>query len=85
MNPTTTKVGIGVSSPERFLHIANGDLKIGLNAGAYPSSNRLLFGDGEYIQIGEMLNDDQLAFKAKNFVFLPSSTGYNGYDKKNID
>lgn len=75
--PSTTKIGIGTSAPTSLFHITNGDLKIGLNAGAFSTSNRLLFGDGDFIQIGELFQDDRLALQAKQFTFWPYP-GYSG-------
>ena len=76
--PLTTKIGIGLTTPNYLLHLNGGDFKIGNSSGAFTNTNRLLFGDGEYIQIGEMLNDDQLVFKAKSHIFMPSSS-FNGW------
>lgn len=75
-SPTTTKVGIGITTPVSLLQVAEGDLKLGSTAGAFPTKNRLLFGDGEYIQMGELEADDRLTFKANSgFNFIGGSVG----------
>ena len=75
-NPTTTKVGIGISSPTERLHINSGALKIGNTSNATDRAQNLLkFGDGSYVQIGEWEDDDVLSFKANKFNFTNGNLG----------
>ena len=75
-NPTTTKVGIGISSPAERLHINGGALKIGNGTSATDRAQNLLkFGDGSYVQIGEWENDDMLSFKANSYNFTNGNLG----------
>ncbi len=57
-----TNVGIGTSSPEYKLHIQNtggaSSAKIGYSS--LYTDNRLFFGDGNYVYIGELNADDRL-------------------------
>ena len=63
-NPSTTKVGIGISPTELF-HINNGALKIGNSTSANDRAiNMIKIGDGSYIKIGEWEADDKLSFYA---------------------
>ena len=74
-NPSTTKVGIGITPTELF-HINGGALKIGNSSGSSDRAlNMIKIGDGSYIQIGEWENDDQLSFKASSYSFTNGSVG----------
>ena len=76
-SPTsTTNVGIGTNSPETRIHVDNGALKIGSSAAtAARLQNVLLFGDDEYVTIGEFQKDDMLSFKADAFNFTDGYVG----------
>lgn len=76
VNPDTTKVGIGISSPTERLHINKGALKIGNSSSATDRSiNMLKIGDGNYVQIGEWEADDMLSFKANRYNFTNGNVG----------
>lgn len=75
-NPISTKVGIGIATPDARLHIDNGALKIGEGTSATArSTNVLYFGDEDYVKIGEWESDDMLSFWANQFNF---NNGYVG-------
>lgn len=75
-SPDSTKVGIGISNPIERLHINNGALKIGNGTSAAARSyNRLKFGDGDYVSIGEWEADNMLSFKANQFNFNNGNVG----------
>lgn len=75
-NPTTTKVGIGISSPIERLHINSGALKIGNGTSATDRAQNLLkFGDNSYVQIGEWEANNTLSFKANNYNFTNGNVG----------
>ena len=75
-NPTTTKVGIGISSPTERLHINSGALKIGNGTSATDRAQNLLkFGDNSYVQIGEWEANNTLSFKANNYNFTNGNVG----------
>ncbi|MBQ6764989.1 MAG: hypothetical protein IJP45_07375 [Paludibacteraceae bacterium] len=76
VNPDTTKVGIGITSPSERLHINKGALKIGnTSSQADRSINLLKFGDGNYIHIGEWEADNMLSFKANKYNFTNGNVG----------
>ena len=78
INPTTTNVGIGTTTPAVKLHIDNGGVKIGNLTDATSRTNNLLrFGDGDYVKIGEWESDDYLSFKASRFNFTTGSLFVN--------
>ena len=70
-NPTTTKIGIGITSPSELVQINGGALKIGNSSSATDRAvNMLKFGDGNYVRIGEWEKDDQLSlYAAQGFNF----------------
>ena len=75
-NPTTTKVGIGITSPTERLHINSGALKIGNSSSATDRAQNLLkFGDGSYVQIGEWEANNTMSFKANNYNFTNGNLG----------
>jgi hypothetical protein len=75
-NPTSTKIGIGLTYPTELLHINGGALKIGNSAGATDrAKNMLKIGDGNYVQIGEWEADDVLSFKANKYSFTVGNVG----------
>jgi len=75
-NPTTTKVGIGITSPTERLHINSGALKIGNGTSATDRAQNLLkFGDNSYVQIGEWEANNTLSFKANNYNFTSGNVG----------
>ncbi len=75
-NPTTTKVGIGITSPTERLHINSGALKIGNGTSATDRAQNLLkFGDNNYVQIGEWEANNTLSFKANNYNFINGNVG----------
>lgn len=68
-------VGIKTIPAERF-HVDSGNIKIGKSLWTSASDNLyLMFGDGNFVTIGEASVDDQLNLNAKNFIFMPSVTG----------
>lgn len=76
VNPDTTKVGIGITSPSERLHINKGALKIGnTSSQADRSINLLKFGDGNYIHIGEWEANNMLSFKANKYNFTNGNVG----------
>jgi hypothetical protein len=75
-NPTTTRIGIGFTSPTELLHINGGALKIGNTTNATDRAvNMLKFGDGNYVQIGEWEADDLFSFKASRYNFTNGNVG----------
>ncbi len=71
MNGTAPVAGILTQWP-------SGDIKIGINAG---TTNRLLFGDGSFVYIGEESSDDRMVIHAGTLMFNLTSgggTGING-------
>jgi hypothetical protein len=75
-NPTTTKVGIGLTYPTELFHINGGALKIGNSTSATDRAVSMLkFGDGSYVQIGEWEADDLLSFKATRYNFTNGNVG----------
>lgn len=71
MNGTAPVAGILTQWP-------SGDIKIGINAG---TTNRLLFGDGSFVYIGEESSDDRMVIHAGTLMFNLTSgggTGVNG-------
>lgn len=78
-NPTTTKIGIGITSPSELVHINGGTLKIGNStSSADRAKNLLKFGDGSYVQIGEWEADDMLSFQANKYNFNKGNVGIGG-------
>ena len=76
INPDTTKVGIGITSPTERLHINKGALKIGNSSSQSDrQTNILKFGDGNYVNIGEWEADDMLSFKANKYNFTNGNVG----------
>ena len=76
VDPNTTKVGIGITSPTERLHINSGALKIGNGTSAIDRAQNLLkFGDNNYVQIGEWEADDMLSFKASKYNFTGGNLG----------
>jgi len=74
-NPTTTKVGVGITPTELF-HVNGGALKIGNGYDANSRAiNMIKIGDGDYIQIGEWEADDMLSFKASRYNFTNGNVG----------
>jgi len=74
-NPSTTKVGIGITPSELF-HVNGGALKIGNGTDATSRSvNMIKIGYGNYIQIGEWEADDMLSFKASKYNFTNGNVG----------
>jgi hypothetical protein len=75
-NPTTTKVGVGITNPSELFQINGGALKIGNSSSANDRAvNMLKIGDGSYIQIGEWEADDKLSFKANSYNFTGGNVG----------
>ena len=75
-NPSTTNVGIGITSPSERLQVNNGALKVGNSSNASDRSvNMIKIGDGSYVQIGEWEADDQLSFKASKYNFTNGNVG----------
>lgn len=78
----TGRVGIGLGAavaPTEQLQVDGGNVKIGLSTWSSTASDRLLkFGDNSFVTLGETDGDDLLQFRAKDFRFNASSTGYTG-------
>lgn len=76
-SPTsTTNVGVGTNAAETRLHVDNGALKIGSSTSSTArTQNLLLFGDDEYVALGEFQNDDMLSFRANSFNFTDGYVG----------
>jgi hypothetical protein len=75
-NPDTTKVGIGTTNPTEHVHINNGALKIGNGtSNTDRTKNVLKFGDGDYVRIGELDEDDMLSFAANRYNFIGGNVG----------
>ena len=69
-------VGIGILNPTTRLHVNGGALKIGNTASSSDRlKNFLQFGDGSYVQIGELEKDDYLTFKATGYNFTKGNVG----------
>ena len=62
---TNGNVGIGMHSPSEKLHVCNGSLKLGAPI-IGPTYDKIKFGDGDYVQIGEWEGDDILSFYARS-------------------
>ena len=78
LNPTTAKVGIGITNPQEKVQIVGGVLKIGnLSVPSDRQTSLLKFGDGDYIRIGEWEADDMLSFKASRYNFTNGNVGIN--------
>lgn len=70
-------VGIGTENPQKGLHVEGG-IKIGTTTqSADRLKNVLLFGDGEYVKIGEFESDDKLSFRASRYNFTYGNVGIN--------
>ena len=69
-------VGIGILNPTTRLHVNGGALKIGNTSSSSDRlKNFLQFGDGSYVQIGELEKDDYLTFKATGYNFTKGNVG----------
>lgn len=68
MNGATPVAGIMTQWP-------SGDIRIGINAG---TTNRLLFGDGSFVYIGEESSDDRMVIHAGTLMFNLTSGGGTG-------
>ncbi|MBQ7210348.1 MAG: hypothetical protein IJS05_05590 [Paludibacteraceae bacterium] len=76
VNPDTTKVGIGITSPTERLHVNNGVLRVGNGStGSERAKNMIKIGDGDFIRIGEWEADDMLSFKASKYDFTNGNVG----------
>jgi len=80
-NSTTYDVGIGTITPGYKLHVQNtggaSSAKIGYSS-AY-TDNRLFFGDGSYVYIGEMNSDDRLYMRGSTMsIDIGGNTGSSG-------
>ncbi|GAA4364450.1 hypothetical protein GCM10023185_34010 [Hymenobacter saemangeumensis] len=72
-------VGIGTATVADRLHVDGGHARLGLAQWSSAANDRLLkFGDGDYVTIGESGRDDVLQLRGQDFVFMPSSGGYDG-------
>lgn len=74
--------GIGTITPTHKLQVVDADLfsgtiKIGANSSNAGYPKLVLFGDGNYVSIGESAIDDQLEFKASKFYFTTNSGSGN--------
>ncbi len=71
-------VGIGTTTPTNQLQVVDantygGFIKIGANSSAPGWNKKLLFGDGNFVSVGESLIDDQMELTAGNFYFKNNS------------
>lgn len=78
-NTNLGNVGIGNNSPTSPLHVyslgMDASAKIGYSSSYY--SNRLYFGDGDYVWVGEGLADDRLVLRGGTLgVYINSGGGY---------
>jgi hypothetical protein len=78
-NTNLGNVGIGNNSPTSPLHVyslgSDASAKIGYSSSYF--SNRLYFGDGDYVWVGEGLADDRLILRGGTMgVFINSGGGY---------
>ena len=85
-NPTSTRVGIGITNPSERVHINGGALKIGNTTNASDRAvNLLKFGDGSFVQIGEWEADDMLSFKANRYNFTNGNVGIGRTPSHKLD
>ncbi len=80
-NSTGYNVGIGTMTPSNKLHIQNtgaaSSAKIGYSSTYY--DNRLFFGDGSYVYVGEMNADDRLYMRGSTMsIDIGGSLGSSG-------
>jgi len=78
---TNSRLGIGTSSPSYDLHVQRtggaSSAKIGYSS-SY-TDNRLFFGDGSYVYIGEYNTDDRLYLRGRSLTIdINGSTGTSG-------
>ena len=76
-------VGINVPAPAESLHV-DSTIKVGknatINAATPDRKNRVKFGDGDYVTIGEELLDDKMYIRFGDLVLLKSSgSARDGY------
>ncbi|MDD3875654.1 MAG: collagen-like protein [Bacteroidales bacterium] len=76
-----TNIGIGTTTPSNQLHIqntgANSSAKIGYSSSYF--DNRLFFGDGSFVWVGEKDEDDRLSLRGWSFSLdIENSTGTAG-------
>ncbi|MDR0506374.1 MAG: hypothetical protein LBH32_06115 [Dysgonamonadaceae bacterium] len=75
-NPSTTKIGVGITAPSELFHINGGALKTGNSVSAADRAiNMIKIGDGSNIQIGEWEADNTLSFKANKYNFTGGKVG----------